>query len=79
METTRRYFLRKTGETEIEVTEAEFVAAERAAGFGYPSDSTPVTNGFGNESIRGRIRKEINAADAALTEHIAELDRDGKL
>lgn len=50
-----RYFLTRLGEAEVEVTEAEFVAAERAAGFGTASDDGPVTGGFGNARIRGRI------------------------
>lgn len=54
----RRYFLTRKGEPEIEVTEAEFVVAERANGF-YPEDggdeNKPATGGFGNSRIRGRI------------------------
>lgn len=54
-----RYFLGVDGhpETEVEVTKAEFVRAERNAGFhntmGRPDE--PATGGFGNGSIRGRV------------------------
>jgi hypothetical protein len=54
---TRRYFLEPRGSPEVECTEAEFVAAERLAGFKarYGEDpDKPVTGGFGNGWIRGR-------------------------
>jgi hypothetical protein len=53
-----RYFLEVNGEPETEVTEAEFVAAERANGYtpGYGDEpDKPVTGGFGNARIRGRV------------------------
>lgn len=65
-EYTRRYFLERTGEAEVEVTEAEFVAAERANGFnaGYGDDpDKPVTGGFGNARIRGRTLTDYHTEE----------------
>lgn len=56
---TQRYFLQIGNEREREVTKAEFVSAERNAGFrntmGQPDE--PATAGFGNSRIgtRGRV------------------------
>ena len=58
-----RYFLRlEPGGEELEVTKAEFVAAERAAGFRNTSgrDDEPATGGFGNGTIRGRVEYHFN-------------------
>jgi hypothetical protein len=53
---TARYFLTRRGEPELEVTEAEFVAAEREAGFDHVGDPTaPATGGFGTYAISGRV------------------------
>jgi len=53
-----RYYLRdKDTETWREVTQAEFVAAERAEGFvnGY-GDDRPATYGFSGEHYDGNVR-----------------------
>jgi hypothetical protein len=60
---TRRYFLEIRGSPEVEVTEAEFVAAERANGINpsYGEDpDRPVTGGFGNARIRARTETIYN-------------------
>ncbi len=53
---TYRYFLIEDGGAEREVTKAQFVRAERQAGFrntmGQPLE--PATNGFGGKGINGR-------------------------
>ena len=53
---TARYFLTRRGEPELEVTEAEFCAAERAAGFDHVgAPDKPATGGFGTAAIAGRV------------------------
>lgn len=57
-----RYYLSVDGlDNEIEVTKAQFVRSERNAGFrpkrGMPDDE-PVTGGFSNGQIKGRVSYE---------------------
>lgn len=62
-----RYFLTVAGGPEREVSMAEFVAAERRAGFrntmGRPD--LPATGGFGNsrEGLRGRVEYQANGQE----------------
>lgn len=51
-----RYYLRLGDNPELEVTEAEFIAAERAAGFFPKTGCGPLaTAGFGSNHVLGRI------------------------
>ncbi len=64
-EYTYRYFLSVCNGPKQEVTKAEWVAAERSAGF-YPKgggSTEPATGGFGNGTINGTI--EYVPADSA--------------
>lgn len=55
MSETYRYFLSLGGGPKREVTKAEWVAAERSAGFRGGRPGEPSTGGFGNGSINGTI------------------------
>jgi len=51
-----RYFLRILEHPEVEVTEEEFIRAERATGFWPKADCGPVaTGGFSAGVFRGRV------------------------
>ncbi|MCR3717804.1 hypothetical protein M8453_25040 [Citrobacter freundii] len=52
---TQRYFLSHPAFGEKEVTQAEFIRAERAAGFYPKSGSGVATGGFGCGDICGRV------------------------
>ncbi|EAM7657038.1 hypothetical protein GSB13_003858 [Salmonella enterica] len=52
---TQRYFLSHPAFGEKEVTQEEFINAERAAGFYPKSGSGVATGGFGSGDIRGRV------------------------
>lgn len=52
---TQRYFLSHPAFGEKEVTQAEFIRAERAAGFYPKSGSGVATGGFGYGDISGRV------------------------
>lgn len=60
-----RYFLGFGGQPLAEVSKAEFVAAERAAGFhntmGRPDE--PATAGFSNGAVRGEVHYEKDEPD----------------
>lgn len=55
MDYNQRYFLSHPAFGEKEVTQAEFIRAERAAGFFPKSGSGVATGGFGSGDISGRI------------------------
>ena len=52
---THRYFLSHRAFGEKEVTQAEFIRAERAAGFYPKAGSGVATGGFGCGDISGRV------------------------
>jgi hypothetical protein len=74
-----RYFLTRDDDSEIEVSKAEFVRAERQAGFrntmGQPSE--PATGGFSNSTKDSRISGRIEfVRDEEICEHPGGCDAD---
>ena len=74
-DTTIRYFLSLGGGPKREVTKAEWVAAERSAGFTGGRPGEPSTGGFGNGSISGTLEYVPAgglASEVNLTGEVAE-------